>query len=100
MTVVKVIRYTTTKETADENARLVADVYDELATTKPKGLRYATFRLDDGVSFVHVALLEEGENPLNTSAAFAEFQSDIKSRVTEGPVTADATVVGSYRMTD
>jgi hypothetical protein len=100
MTVVKVIRYTTTAESADENARLVGNVYDELAQEDPGTLRYATFRLDDGVSFVHVAVLEGNENPLNSSAAFAEFQADIKNRVTEGPVTADATIVGSYRMTD
>jgi hypothetical protein len=46
---------------------------------------------------VHVAVLEGGENPLSTSAAFAEFQSGIRERCVEGPVAADASVVGSYR---
>jgi hypothetical protein len=98
MTVTKVIRYATTPETAEENARLVRNVYDELHKENPEGLRYATFRLDDGVSFLHVAVLDAEENPLTTSAAFVEFQSDIASRLTEGPVQADATLVGSYRM--
>jgi hypothetical protein len=98
MTVVKVIRYTTTPESADENARLVRDVYAELARENPGGLRYATFRLDDGTGFLHVALLDADENPLTRSPAFAAFQSDITNRLTEGPVQADATLVGSYRL--
>jgi acyl dehydratase len=98
MTVVKVIRYTTKPESADENARLVRDVYAELARDNPEGLRYATFRLDDGVTFLHVALLDGDENPLTTSRAFAEFQSAIGERLAEGPIQAEATVVGSYNL--
>jgi hypothetical protein len=98
MTTVKVITYKTKPESADENARLVGAVYAELAAEKPEGLKYATFRLDDGVSFVHVALLDGDVNPLTTSAAFGEFQADIANRVAEGPVPSDATVVGSYRL--
>jgi hypothetical protein len=37
--------------------------------TKPTGLRYATFKLDDGVSFVHLASndTEHGPSPLATN---------------------------------
>ncbi len=38
------------------------------------------------------------ENPLTASAAFGDFQSGLKDRVVEGPVPADATVIGSYRL--
>ncbi len=96
MTVTKVIRYTTKPERADENAALVEAVYAELALKNPEGLRYATLRLDDGVSFVHIAMLDGGENPLTRSAAFAAFQAEISDRLTEGPIQADATVVGAY----
>ena len=95
---VKVITYKTKAESADENARLVAAVYAELAKEQPEGLKYATFRLDDGVSFVHVALLDGEVNPLSTSAAFAEVQADMATRLVDGPVPSDATVVGSYRL--
>jgi hypothetical protein len=98
MSVTKVIRYKTTPESADENERLVRAVFAELAMKSPEGFHYASFRLDDGVSFVHAAVLEGEENPLTTSAAFGEFQSGLKERVAEGPVPADATVVGSYRL--
>ena len=96
MSVTRVIRYRTTPEAADENERLIRQVFAELALKNPEGLRYTAFRLDDGVSFLHVAVHEDGENPLTTSAAFAEFQAGIKDRVVEGPVPAEASIVGSY----
>lgn len=95
---VKVITYKTKPESAEENTRLVEAVYAELDKVNPDGIKYATFRLDDGVSFVHVALLDGEVNPLSTSAAFAEFQADIGSRLAEGPTPSDATIVGSYRL--
>ena len=96
MTVTKVIRYRTKPERADENEHLVRAVYAELADAKPEGMRYATFRLEDGVSFLHVAVFDGDDNPLSRSAAFAEFQSGIQDRCVEGPTPADAGVVGSY----
>ena len=99
MTVAKVIQYRTRPECADENERLIRAVFAELADSKPEGLRYASFRRDDGVSFLHIAVLDDGEvNPLLQSAAFGEFVSDIGSRCAEAPVTTDASVVGSYRL--
>lgn len=93
---VKVVRYRTKPEHAEENAELVRAVFQELATNGPAGLRYATYRLDDGVSFVHVATIEGEANPLASSAAFSRFQHGIADRCEEGPVAMDATVVGSY----
>jgi hypothetical protein len=96
---VVVVRYTTGADKADENQGLVEKVFAELNADRPAGLRYATFRLEDGVSFVHVASVDtdDGTNPLSASPAFAEFQRQIGQRVVEGPVAAKATVVGSYR---
>lgn len=93
-----VVRYRTTPEQADENERLVREVFAELAESKPEGFRYATFRLEDGVSFVHVAVLDSGVNPLLSSPAFAAFQADIGSRCVEGPAPAAATVIGNFRL--
>jgi hypothetical protein len=101
MPVVKVIQYTTRKDAADENERLVADVFGALADTLPEGLRYATLRLDDGVTFVHVALLDdEAQNPLLTTPAFARFLEHLPSRLEVDPDTHDASIVGSYRLLD
>ena len=53
MPVTKVVRYRTKSDRAEENERLIREVFAELAEEQPAGLRYAAFRLDDGVSFVH-----------------------------------------------
>jgi hypothetical protein len=98
MAVTKVIRYTTTPERAEENERLIGNVFRELEAQCPAGLRYAAFRLDDGVSFVHVAEFDGDENPLATSTAFGAFQSGIKDRCVEGPLPSDATVIGNYEL--
>jgi hypothetical protein len=98
MTTTRVIRYRTKPEQADENERLVREVFVELARNDPDGLQYATFRLDDGVSFVHVAVLDGEENPLTSSPAFAAFQAGVAERCAEGPVPAGATAIGNFRL--
>jgi hypothetical protein len=93
-----VVRYTTRPEHADENLALIEKVFAELAADRPAGLRYVSFRLADGVSFVHVADVEtdDGSNPLTATAAFAEFVGGIADRCEAPPVASDAMVVGSY----
>jgi hypothetical protein len=71
-------------------------VYAELAGSDPGGLRYATFRLADGVSFIHIAVIDD-ENPLERSSAFAAFQRQLADRVIDPPAAVGATLVGSYR---
>jgi hypothetical protein len=95
-----VVRYRTKPEASEENQRLVENVFEELDERRPDGLRYATLRLADGVTFVHVAVIEtdDGSNPLGESEAFAEFQRAIEDRCTEPPAPQDATLIGSYRL--
>lgn len=92
-----VVTYRTSPEKADENAKLVERVFEELNETNPGGIRYTTFRLADGVSFVHVAETEGDSNPLAETSAFKEFQREIADRCVEGPNPQAATLVGSYR---
>lgn len=95
-----VVRYQVKPERGDDNQRLVEDVFAELAERHPAGLRYATFRLNDGVTFVHVATEEadDAPNPLGSIQAFAEFQAEIADRCDVQPLVRGATVVGSYRL--
>jgi hypothetical protein len=92
-----VIRYKTRPDAADENERLVKAVYAALQKARPADLEYATYRLDDGVTFVHVARLPDNDNPLGALPEFAEFQREILDRCEEPPAPSGATVVGSYR---
>jgi hypothetical protein len=96
MSNVKMIRYRTHPEHAEENQRLIKGVFAELAAERPPGVHYIALRLDDGVSFVHLVSLDGDDNPLPSMPAFQEFQSRISERVAEGPSPADATEVGSY----
>ena len=94
-----VVRYRTKPDRAEENVALIEKVFAELDASRPGGLRYASFRLADGVSFVHVAEVDtaDGSNPLTQTAAFQEFLREIGDRCEEGPIASDATLVGSYR---
>jgi L-rhamnose mutarotase len=90
------VRYKVKPDQAATNAELVRAVYEELAHTRPAGFRYATFQLDDGVSFMHFASQESDANPLAESAAFQRFQENIRDRCEEPPTVAELTEVGSY----
>jgi hypothetical protein len=69
------VRYTVKPELAAENAALVRAVYEELERDHPDVLRYATFVLDDGVTFVHVAedAAPDGQSTLQKLPAFQRF---------------------------
>jgi hypothetical protein len=94
------IFYKTKPGRGDENERLVENVYAELAERDPGGIRYATLRLEDGVTFIHIFATDadDGPSPLSSIAAFDEFQRDLTGRCAEQPVAQAMTVVGSYRM--
>jgi len=93
------IRYKVRPERAAENESLVKAVYEQLNRERPDELRYATFKLPDGVTFMHIVV--ETDQPgriLNEVAAFKAFVTDIESRCDEPPVVTELTLVGSYRV--
>jgi hypothetical protein len=91
------VRYRVKPDRVPENERLVEDVYEELGETQPDGFRYATFKLDDGVTFVHLAAHDDG-NPLPEIEAFRRFTAEIRDRCDEPPVTSELTEVGSFNL--
>lgn len=95
-----IVRYKVKPDRVEENERLVRAVYEELRSSEPDGLRYATFKLDDGVSFVHLASSEGDRSPLTEVEAFKEFQRNIEDRCDEPPVVTGLDQVGSYRLFD
>jgi hypothetical protein len=91
------VRYKTSEPHADTNAALVRAVFDELRARTPKGIRYATYRLADGVSFVHIATLDTADdNPLTTMPAFKAFQKQLGERCVEAPVLTELPALDSY----
>ena len=89
-----VVRYTVHPGRAEENAELVRAVYAELAELRPDAFRYATYRLEDGDTFVHVA---EGEGVVLTRlASFRAFQAGLRERCAVPPAVTPAQRVGAY----
>jgi len=95
-----VVRYRTKPERAEENRQLVENVFAQLDEMGATGFAYASFRLEDGVSFVHVLVEEDGgaSMALNDVPAFKEFVAGIAQRCDEQPVAQPATVVGAHRL--
>lgn len=90
-----VVRYTVRPGAEVRNIELVRAVYGELAELAPAGFRYATYRLDAGRTFVHVAV-SEGANPLPGLTAFRAFQGAIDERCEWGPVVSEAEEIGAF----
>jgi hypothetical protein len=96
MSVTRVIRYVTKPECADDNARLIGAVFADLDALKPEGLQYQSFRLEDGLTFVHVVTMSGEGNPLLAMEAFQAFSSTVADRCTEGPLAMGASTLGDY----
>lgn len=96
------VRYTVKSDEAAHNQRLIEAVFAQLAAEQPGGLRYASFKLADGVSFMHIASVEtdDGKNPLLAVEAFKAFTAKVADRCVQPPVTVELDEVGSYRIFD
>jgi hypothetical protein len=92
-----IIRYRTTPATASANEKLIRAVFEELRVTEPDGLRYATFKLADQVTFIHLVDGERSPSPLLAVKAFGEFQAGAEKRWEAAPVREHLTEIGSYR---
>ena len=91
-----VVRYRVKADRVAENEAAVRAVYAELAQARPQGLRYATFRMADGATFVHIAE-PDAPNPLAQGAAFRRFTASVRDRCEDGPESSELTEIGSYR---
>jgi hypothetical protein len=94
------VRYTVKPERVAENEELVRAVFEELEHAAPQGFRYATFKLDDGVTFMHFAVTEDGEDDrvLPKLRAFQAFRSGLDDRAVEGPVVTALDRIGAFRL--
>jgi hypothetical protein len=95
-----VVRYQAKPERAEENQKLIEAVFADLDERQPNGFTYKVFRLEDGVSFVHVVIEHDDVEPrdsLQDVPAFQAFVADIADRCEVAPVAMGATIVGGYR---
>jgi hypothetical protein len=93
------IKYTVKPDRAAENENYIKQVFAQLEREKPNGLRYAAFKLEDGVTFVHIVSVDDpGRNPLRKLTAFKAFVDDIDARCAKQPNASDLVEIGSYRI--
>jgi hypothetical protein len=92
-----IVRYKVKPGMAEENEQLVKEVYKQLHQEKPADFNYATYKLEDGLTFIHMAnYAGEGKAPLPGFEAFRNFTAGIKDRCDEPPAVQQLTEIGSY----
>jgi hypothetical protein len=69
----------------ERNLELLRAVYEELESIQPDGLRYATFQLEDKVSFISFVEIEGGPAPLRQLKAFQRYRATLDERCDEPP---------------
>ncbi len=96
----KFVRYKVKKDRVQENIDYIKSVFHTLEETRPDHLRYVTFQLEDGVSFMHIAIVEtaDGSNPLQQFKEFKAFASGIAARCEEPPIFSSIETIGAYRV--
>ena len=92
----RMVRYTVKPDRVADNEHFIRDVFDALHRAAPPGLRYASFRIDSGESFMHLVAYENDSHALTALPAFQAFVAQIRERCIEPPVTVDLQEIGSY----
>jgi hypothetical protein len=87
------------EESVADVEKAIGELIQAIEEAQLGGVRYASCRLSDGVTFV--ALLEQendGDNPLFALPAYAKLLANLKQWQPEPPTVEQMTVVGSYRL--
>ncbi len=100
MTTQMMVRYQVKADRAAENEAYITQVFAQLQQEQPAGLHYASFKLEDGVSFVHIVQIDttDGSNPLRERSAFQAFAATVQDRCVEPPVSVALHEIGAYKV--
>ena len=91
------VTYTVKPGRGEENATLVRAVFEELAQTRPEGLRYAVFYHPDARRFIHLYTDEGSTTGVQGLASFQAFIAGAKE-IHEQPATVtQPELIGDYR---
>lgn len=91
------------KVNADKAAELeeaAKEMFAAINAAGPQGVRYASCKLADGVTYVILLALDDDNenNPLFVVPAFRDFQANLKNWIAGPPAIEHLTPVGSYRL--
>ena len=95
-----IVTYTVTAGREQENATLVRAVFEELAQTRPDGLRYAVFYLPDSRQFIHLYTDEGSATGLQALDSFKAFVAGAEDRHEQPATVTQPELVGDYRTFD
>jgi hypothetical protein len=94
---VLMVRSTVKPEFVGELEEALGKMFTAIAREQPAGVRYASYRLPDGVTYVAELEIADGvENPLPAVAEFREFQAGVKDWLAGPPSVEHFEVRGSY----
>ena len=92
------VQYTVKPEYVEHNARNIQAVMADLKANPIEGLRYSTYKLPDGNSFMHLNIsnTEEALANFNELESFKKFRMELKaSGLVSPPKAEDLTLVGA-----
>ena len=92
------VTYKVKPDRVQENEDLVKAVYDELRQKNDPDIHYATFKLDDGLTFTHIASFASPEKQaaLTDSKSFSAFRENLPDRCEVPPDPQKLTEIDSY----
>jgi hypothetical protein len=92
------VTYKVKSDRVAENEKFVKTVYEELHQINDPDIHYATFRLDDGQTFVHIASFASADKQsiLTGTKAFKAFQENLGERCEVPPNPQKLNEVGAY----
>jgi hypothetical protein len=91
------VTYTVKPGFEEENAALVRAVFEELAETRPAGLRYAVFYLPAPRQFIHLYTDEGSTSGVQEMASFQAFVARAKDRHEQPASFMQPELIGDYR---
>lgn len=94
------VTYTVKRGREEENAALVRAVFEELAQTRPEGLRYAVFYLPEARQFIHLYTDEGSTSGLQGLDSFKAFVAGAQDRHEQPATFTEPELIGDYRTFD
>ena len=92
------VTYKVKPDRVEENEDLVKAVYAELRQHNEPDIHYATFKLDDGQTFAHIASFASPEKQaeLTESKSFQAFRENLPDRCEEPPNPQKLNEIDAY----
>jgi quinol monooxygenase YgiN len=96
------VTYKVKADKVEENESYIKKVFDKLRKLNDKGIKYGSFKLDDGQTFVHIAFFEsdEKQDMFTGTEEFKAFQTTLKDRIEAPPNAESLTKVENWGLVD